>query len=145
DGSGAPVDSQAITHVESWGAKHGPPAVNTLFGEFQLLNEIARGGMGIVYRARQITLNRIVALKMILAGKLAGDDDLLRFRTEAEAAAKLRHANIVAVHDVGDIDGQHYFSMEFVDGQTLAQRVARGPLPSRDAARYLHRIARAVH
>ena len=82
---------------------------------------------------------------MILAGKLAAEEDLVRFRTEAEAAAKLQHANIVAVHDVGDIDGQHFFSMEFVDGLTLAHRLAKGPLPSRDAARYLRQIARAVH
>jgi hypothetical protein len=82
---------------------------------------------------------------MILAGRLAAEDDLVRFRTEAEAAAKLQHTNIVAVHDVGEIDGQHYFSMEFIDGQTLAQRLARGSLPCRVAARYVRQIARAVH
>jgi eukaryotic-like serine/threonine-protein kinase len=122
-----------------------PPPAQTVFGDFELLVEIARGGMGVVYKARQISLDRIVALKMILAGRLAGDEDLIRFRTEAEAAAKLRHANIVAVHDVGEIDGQHFFSMDFIDGQTLAQRLASGPLPSREAARYLLKIARAVH
>jgi hypothetical protein len=101
--------------------------------------------MGVVYKARQTTLDRIVALKMILAGRLAGEDDLVRFRTEAEAAAKLQHPNIVAVHDVGAVDGQHYFSMEFIDGPTLAQRLAKGPLPSRTAARYVCQVARAIH
>ena len=100
--------------------------------------------MGVVFKARHKTLDRVVALKMILAGRLAGADDLVRFRTEAEAAAKLQHPHIVAVHDVGEVDGQHYFSMEFIDGPTLAQRVAKGPLPSRAAARYVCQIARAI-
>jgi serine/threonine protein kinase len=136
--------SSSVTRLDEW-KQTSPPPARTTFGDYELLVEIARGGMGVVYKARQTTLDRIVALKMILAGRLAGEDDLQRFRTEAEAAAKLQHTNIVAVHDVGEIDGQHYFSMEFIDGQTLAQRVAKGPLPSRTAARYVRQIARAVH
>jgi serine/threonine protein kinase len=116
-----------------------------LFGDYELLAEVARGGMGVVYRARQVTLNRTVALKMILAGKLADPDDVARFRTEAEAAARLSHPNIVAIHDVGDLEGQHFFSMEFIEGTSLARRLANGPLPGRDAARYVAKIARAVH
>jgi serine/threonine protein kinase len=116
------------------------------FGDYELLCEIARGGMGVVYRARQITLDRVVALKMILAGRLATEEDVARFRTEAEAAARLQHPHIVAVHDVGEIDGQHYFSMEFIEGSSLSQRLLKdGPLPSRQAGRYVRLIARAVH
>jgi eukaryotic-like serine/threonine-protein kinase len=115
------------------------------FGDFELLQEIARGGMGVVYRARQMALNRIVALKMILAGRLATDEDITRFRTEAEAAARLQHPHIVAVHDVGAIDGQHYFSMDFIEGTSLAQKLQNGPLPGRIAARYVRLIARAIH
>jgi serine/threonine protein kinase len=115
------------------------------FGDYELLHEIARGGMGVVYRARQISLNRIVALKMILAGRLATEEDITRFRTEAEAAARLQHPHIVAVHDVGAIEGQHYFSMDFIEGASLAQKLQAGPMPGRMAARYIRLIARAVH
>ncbi len=141
---GPPVDPDQLTQLDS---PHGPGPFqpNTTFGDYELLAEIARGGMGVVYKARQKTLDRIVALKMILAGRLATPDDLARFRTEAEAAAKLSHPNIVTVYDVGELDGQHYFSMEFIEGTTLAQRLATGPLPSRVAARYVQLTARAVH
>ena len=90
------------------------------FGEYQLLAEIARGGMGVVFRARQTRLNRTVAVKMILAGELANNDDVRRFLSEAEAAAGLDHPGIVPVYESGEIDGQHFFSMGFVDGQSLA-------------------------
>ena len=119
-------------------------AVGQRFGEYELLAEIARGGMGVVYRARQVTLDRIVALKMILAGRLANPDDVSRFQTEAAAAAKLQHPNIVAVHDVGVSEGQHYFSMDYIDGISLDQKLAQGPLPCKAAARYVRILARAV-
>jgi serine/threonine protein kinase len=115
------------------------------FGEYELLGEIARGGMGVVYRARQINLDRTVALKMILAGRLADQDDIDRFFTEAEAAGRLQHPNVVAVFEVGTIDGQHFFSMEYIEGESLAQKLTRGALPGRVAAKYVHTIAGAVH
>lgn len=119
-------------------------AVGQLFGEYELLAMIARGGMGVVYRARQTTLNRVVALKMILAGRLANPEDVARFHTEAEAAARLKHPNIVPVHDVGACDGQHYFTMDYIDGMSLDQKVSQGPLASKAAARYVRILARAV-
>jgi serine/threonine protein kinase/Tol biopolymer transport system component len=114
------------------------------FGDYELLEEVARGGMGVVYKARQKSLNRIVALKMILAGPLATRQFIQRFRAEAGAAAALQHPNIVAIHDVGVHDGQHFFSMDYVQGQNLAQLVGHEPLNSRKAAQYVKVIAEAV-
>jgi serine/threonine-protein kinase len=116
-----------------------------LFGDYELLEQIGRGGMGIVYKARQRSLNRLVALKMILNGELATPEDLARFRTEAQAAAHLEHPNIVPVYNAGEHEGQAYFSMRLVEGQTLGALLARGPMRPRDAARYLAAISRAVH
>ena len=109
-----------------------------------MLAEIARGGMGVVYKARQVKLNRVVALKMILAGQLAREDEVQRFYAEAEAAANLDHPGIVPIYEVGEHEGQHYFSMGFVDGQSLAGRLAGGPLPPREAAELMQQIAEAV-
>jgi len=114
------------------------------FGDYELLEEIARGGMGVVYKARQVNLNRIVALKMILSGQLASDEDVKRFYAEAEAAAKLDHPNIVPIFEVGRHEGQHYFSMAFVDGESLARRVAQAPLAPREAAELMKKVAQAI-
>ena len=118
--------------------------VGQQFGDYELLSIIAKGGMGVVYKARQQTLNRIVAVKMILAGQLADDVDVERFRTEAEAAARLTHPHIVAVHEIGQVGGQHFFSMEYVDGQSLADLVRESPMSPENAATYVRDIALAM-
>lgn len=115
------------------------------FGDYELRQELGRGGMGVVYRAQQTSLGREVAVKMILRGQLASQADRERFEAEAQAAARLDHPGIVPVYEVGEIDGRPYFSMKHVGGTTLAQRLAEGPLPSRDAARLLAAVARAIH
>jgi serine/threonine protein kinase len=114
------------------------------FGDYELLEEIGRGGMGVVYRARQVGLNRIVALKMILAGQLASREDLQRFQMEAEAAASLDHPGIVPVYEVGDSHGQQFFSMGYVEGPSLAALLREGPIPAREAATLLVRLCEAV-
>jgi serine/threonine-protein kinase len=128
-----------------------PPEVNAPssalprdFGDYELLQELGRGGMGVVYRARQKGLDRVVALKMLLHGDVASPADRARIRGEAKAAGNLQHPNIVPVYDVGEADGRDYFTMPFVEGRSLAQVLADGPLPPRDAARLVATLARAV-
>ncbi|MSU61854.1 MAG: hypothetical protein EXS31_05570 [Pedosphaera sp.] len=115
------------------------------FGDYELIEELARGGMGVVYRARQGSLNRVVAVKMILAGQFASKQIAQRFKSEAIAAAVLHHPNIVAIHEVGVHEGQHFFSMDYIEGQNLSQLVGNRPLPAHQAATYLKLIAEAIH
>ena len=121
-----------------------PLEVIRYFGDYELLEEIARGGMGVVYKARQVKLKRVVAVKMILTGELAHATDVERFQSEARAAANLHHPNIVSIHEIGEHNGQHYFSMDYIAGESLNSRIARGPLPAREAATILAKVAQAV-
>ncbi len=139
----APRDTQAGSAEDSstrWRSLSLPVTI----GDYQLIEEIGRGGMGVVFRAAQISLDREVAVKMILRGRLASEADLQRFLAEAAATAKLEHPNIVPVYDVGDFDGRPYFSMQCVDGQTLKDRLSDGPIDPREAAEIVSKIARAV-
>jgi eukaryotic-like serine/threonine-protein kinase len=121
------------------------PGMPQHVGDYEILGVLGRGGMGVVYKARQKRLNRIVALKMILGGLHAGDEDLRRFRQEAEASARLQHPNIVQIHEVGEMDGKPYFSLEYVDGGCLANKMANEPQPAFSAAQLIEILARAMH
>ena len=135
-----PTDLEATGSVET----NGHTALPTVryFGDYELLEEIARGGMGIVYKARQVSLNRLVALKMILAGSFASSRDVQRFRTEAEAAANLDHPQIVPIYEVGEHEGQQYYSMKFVEGTSLAKHPRSDPA---QRSRRMVAVIRAVH
>ena len=112
------------------------------FGDYELLEEIARGGMGVVYKARQISLNRLVALKMILQGIFASDKDIARFRAEAEAAANLDHPHIVPIYEIGEHEGQQYYAMKFVEGTSLAKHPRSDPCSEVEG---MAAVIRAVH
>ncbi len=114
------------------------------FGDYELLEEIGRGGMGVVYRARQKSLGRIVAIKMILRADLASATDVKRFRAEAESAARLNHPNIVPVYEVGEHNGHPFFSMKLVEGTTLSQRLMDGPLTTKESIELLIPICNAI-
>jgi eukaryotic-like serine/threonine-protein kinase len=115
------------------------------FGDYEIVSEIAHGGMGVVFRARQVSLKRDVALKMLLAGLFASRNFVHRFCTEAEAAAKLDHPNIVPIYEIGQHEGQHYFSMKLIDGFSLAKELQGKPWEIKRAAEFMAKVARAVH
>lgn len=115
------------------------------FGDYELLEELGRGGMGVVYKARQTTLNRLVAIKMILSGQLASPDDVQRFKQEAESAANLDHPHIAPIYETGEHQGQHYFSMKFIEGRSLREVLPELQNDVHAGAKLFSQVARAVH
>jgi serine/threonine-protein kinase len=147
DSQGRPAAGAPTTPLDFQSDGLGGPSLapGTMFGDYQLIEELGRGGMGVVYKATQVSLGRTVALKMISTRAAPSAADLARFRTESESAARLDHPAIVPIYEVGEHEGKPYFTMKFVAGTTLARRLAQGPLPPREAAALLAPIARAVH
>ncbi len=137
-----PADT--VSYVESAESPVAAALIGEQIGDYELLEELARGGMGIVYKARQRSLNRIVALKLILSGQLADEEQVRRFHNEAEAAARLDHPHIVPVFEVGNDRGRHFFSMALIAGESLARRISAAELPPREAAVCLQKIASAI-
>src|SRR6266513_2419726 len=135
DENGAPNNKKSVSAAEMLGE----------LGDYELLEEVGRGGQGVVFRARQKSLNRTVALKVISLGQWASKAHLKRFRREAEAAASLEHPGIVPIHEVGERDGSCYFSMKFIEGGQLDEVVRREPMPVRRAAELMAKVARTVH
>jgi serine/threonine-protein kinase len=121
-----------------------PAELPTLPG-YEIRAVLGRGGMGVVYRAWQVSLKREVALKMILGGAHAGAEQLGRFRTEAEAAARLHHPNVVQIHDIGAHEGRPFVALEYVDGGSLAEHLKHMPLRAETAAELVETLARAMH
>jgi TolB-like protein/Tfp pilus assembly protein PilF/tRNA A-37 threonylcarbamoyl transferase component Bud32 len=147
DGGGSAEDVEVNVAAIAHDDKKAARAVELLgeLGDYELLEEVGRGGQGVVFRARQKSLNRTVALKVISLGQWASKVHLRRFRLEAEAAAKLEHPGIVPIHEVGERDGSCYFSMKFVEGGQLDEVVKREPVPIRRAVELIAKVARTVH
>jgi tetratricopeptide (TPR) repeat protein len=151
-GSGATADFTPLAASFAKSRSGAVPAIDPATGRafpalpgYQILSELGRGGMGVVYKARQTALNRLVAIKMVLAGGHAGPEQLARFHTEAQAVAALQHANIVQIYEVGECDGLPYFTLEFVDGGPLDKALAGKPQVAKDAAKLLETLSRAMH
>jgi WD40 repeat protein/serine/threonine protein kinase len=147
DGGRRTEDSRSKSEINRQPDAHDPPLV-TQFGDYELLEEIGHGGMGVVYRARQKSLNRVVAVKLLLFGPHAPAESVKRFRAEAVATAALQHPNIVAIHEVGVCEGQHFLVMDFVEGRSLAKVISDFKFRISDfrrAAGYLKTIAEAIH
>ena len=152
DQAAAASDANAPTFMlgtdlnsESQAEASSPPADQQEFGDYELLDEIARGGMGVVYKARHKTLKRIAALKMILGGRFSSQDDVQRFHIEAKAAAGLDHSGTVPVYEIGEHDGQAFFAMKYIEGGSLAQNVDRFRDDPRAAVQMLAAVAKAVN
>src|SRR5262249_26048785 len=139
-----PADDGAGSDRETSGDPHISPTGHR-FGDYELLEELGRGGMGVVSRAREGARGRIVAIKRLLRGPDSTAQDVERFRHEAQAASRLAHPHVVPVFQVGEVAGQPFFTMQYVEGSTLARKLADGPMPEAEAARLLIPICRAIH
>lgn len=146
--TGQMIESFEVPLSETLGHAVAPPrpaVVNQEIGDYEILGVLGRGGMGVVYKARQKQLNRLVALKMVLSGSYASEDDLRRFRLEAEASAHLQHPNIVQIYEIGEVDGKPFFSLEYVDGGSLAGKLHGEPQAAYPTAQLVEILARAMH
>jgi eukaryotic-like serine/threonine-protein kinase len=142
--SAAPPDGSQLTAEPRTVSWHGPRPQRERFGDYELLERLARGGMGVVHRARHTRLNRVVALKMLLSGDQAAEAELARFRTEAEAIARLQHPHIVQVFEIGEHDGKAFLALEFCAGGSLRDALAGTPLPPRQAAAVVETLSGAM-
>src|SRR5262245_22778462 len=143
-----PAPSREEATIDDPGAPVAPSSsavAGPVVEGYEILGLLGRGGMGVVYKARDVALNRVVALKMLKAGSHAGESERARFRTEAEAIARLQHPNVVQIYEVGEADGCPYLSLEFCGGGTLAAKLARRPLPPLQAARLASSLGLALH
>jgi len=140
-GGWSDVSQEQAPQASDEAAAPGPKRL----GDYELVEEIARGGMGVVFRARQLSLNRVVAVKLILAGELASAASVERFYAEAELAAALDHPNIVPIYEVGEFERQHFFSMKLIEGRSLDVAAATEPFSPHGAAQLMILLARAVH
>ena len=145
DGKGADVPTSDRVGPSNPTVGSTPVTPGAALGDYELVEELGRGGMGVVFKAEQASLGRTVALKMILRGSMPSSADLARFRTEAESAARLDHPAIVPIYEVGQHQGQPFFTMKYVSGTTLAHRLAKGPMQAREAAELLAPVCRAIH
>jgi cytochrome c peroxidase len=136
-----PAVAGAFNETIDWKGTSAPPIIPG----YEILREVGRGGMGVVYKARELKLNRIVALKMILGGSCSSPDQLARFQTEAQAVAQLHHPNIVQIFAVDEFEGRPYCAFEYVDGGSLSGKILRNAQPSREAAELIEKLARAIH
>jgi serine/threonine protein kinase/tetratricopeptide (TPR) repeat protein len=134
----------AVLEATLVGPPAGPSKKGDVFGNYKILDEISRGAMGVVYRAKQMNLNRVVALKLLIAGERAGQDQIERFYRETQAVAKLRHPNIIPIYDMGKMANQHYFTMEYVDGQSLEEIILKGGVSQKQALDVIRQVGRAL-
>jgi serine/threonine-protein kinase len=138
------TDLPSTSGGETSPAETGIPQLNRQIGDYEIIAELGRGGMGVVFKARQLSLNRLVAIKMVIAQTFTNEEESLRFRREAELIAALNHPNIVSIYEVGEFEGHSFYSMEYIEGTTLYELVRDKPLEWTQATRVAQVIAEAM-